>query len=74
MGFFDRFKSKKKKGETAPAGETEVLRGLEDVDLSGIEPPETRYTQEYQDFLASQEGSGECGGSSEAESGEDGTL
>ena len=54
MGFFD-FLRKKKKDEAAPEKETDGLTSLDDVDLSGIEPPETRYTQEYRDFLAEQE-------------------
>ncbi len=52
MGFFDFLKPKKKKREAAPG---EVF-SLDDVDPSVIDPPETRYTQEYQDFLASKEG------------------
>ena len=44
MGLFDFLKSRKKK-EEAPA-EAEVLP-LDSSELAGIEPPETRYTQEY---------------------------
>ena len=51
MGLFDFLKRKKKPQETAP----EELIDIGSADLSGIEPPETRYTQEYRDFLASQE-------------------
>ena len=58
MGLFDFLKSKKKK-EEAPA-EAEVLP-LDSSELAGIEPPETRYTQEYQDFLASREAAGDGG-------------
>ncbi len=50
MGFFDFLKSKKKKAEAEKA---EVL-GLE-VDPADIDPPETRYTEEYQEFLEAQE-------------------
>ena len=52
MGFFDFLKSKKKKAE-AEAEKAEVL-GLE-VDPAGIDPPETRYTEEYREFLETQE-------------------
>jgi hypothetical protein len=52
MGLFDFLKRKKKEAEAAPG---EVF-SLDDVDPSVIDPPETRYTQEYQDFLASKEG------------------
>ena len=60
MGLFDFLKSKKKKAEGSPAKETaekdaaEVMQ-MDESGLEGIEPLETRYTQEYQDFLASQE-------------------
>jgi hypothetical protein len=50
MGFFDFLKSKKKKAEAEKA---EVL-GLE-VDPADIDPPETRYTEEYREFLETQE-------------------
>ena len=56
MGLFDFLKSKKKKEEPAPIVEAEAPASLDDVDLSGLEPPETRYTQEYQDFLAELDG------------------
>lgn len=69
MGLFDAFRSKKKKQADISAGETDDLLHLDDVDLSGSDPPETRYTQEYQDFLADQEAAGKCGAPSEAESG-----
>ena len=55
MGLFDFFKSKKKTAEEdspAPAAELVSLAGAE---LTEPEPPETRYTQEYQDYLAAQE-------------------
>lgn len=63
MGLFDFLKSKKKKGEPGPAPENDadVLAGLDDVDLSGLEQPETRYTREYQEFLASQETAEQAG-------------
>ena len=48
-------KSKKKKNEAKAESETAGLAGLDDVDLSGLEPPETRYTEEYREFLASME-------------------
>ena len=60
MGLFDAFKNRKKKATENPAGsEADALLTLDGADLSGIEPPETRYTQEYQDFLASQEAAAE---------------
>ena len=49
MGLFDFLKRKKKTGEAAP--EADALLDLNDVDPAMIDPPETRYTQEYQDFL-----------------------
>ena len=55
MGLFDFLKSKKKKNEATEENETAGLAGLDDADLSGLEPPETRYTEEYREFLASME-------------------
>ena len=52
MGFFDFLKSKKKKAE-AEAEKAEVLP-LE-MDPADIDPPETRYTEEYREFLETQE-------------------
>lgn len=66
MGLFDFFKRKKKKSEAAaklePAGGEElfVLQPPE------TEPPETRYTQEYQDFLAAREAEERAGEAPEA--------
>ena len=51
MGLFDFLKSRKKKREETPEGAAAQVQRLDDVDLSGIEPPETRYTQEYRDYL-----------------------
>ena len=53
MGLFDFLKRKKKEKKAAP----DKVLSLDDVDPSAIDPPETRYTQEYQDFLAAQEAS-----------------
>ena len=64
MGLFDFLKRKKKTGEAAP--EADALLDLNDVDPAMIDPPETRYTQEYQDFLAQQEAAGQ-GGDPDAE-------
>ena len=50
MGLFDFLKRKKKEKKAAP----DKVLSLDDVDPSAIDPPETRYTQEYQDFLAAQ--------------------
>ena len=55
MGLFDFLKPKKEKTDEASAAEADSLMPLDGADLAGIDPPETRYTQEYQDFLASQE-------------------
>ncbi len=57
MGLFDFLKRKKDTDEAARRDEADGLLSL-DADLSGIDPPETRFTQEYQDFLASQEAAG----------------
>ena len=70
MGLFDFLKSKKKKkGAVVEIDESELLE-LNDAELSGIEPPETRYTQEYRDFLASQEAEERDGTPPEEASGE----
>ena len=53
MGLFAFLKRKFGKKKDAP--ETEPRMELTGVDLSGAEPLETRYTQEYRDFLARQE-------------------
>ena len=53
MGFFDFLKSKKKKQEGADS----VVQ-LDDSELAGIEPPETRFTEEYREFLETQEAAG----------------
>ena len=54
MGLFDFLKRKKKK-EADPENEIADTEELGVIDPPEIEPPETRYTQEYQDFLKSQE-------------------
>ena len=55
MGLFDFLRSKKKRKKKAAQSEAEGAMRLDGVDLSGVEPTETRYTQEYQDYLAKQE-------------------
>ena len=65
MGLFD-FLKRKKKTECDPAQETEELLDVSQADLSGFEPPETRYTQEYRDFLAEQEAGGRADGRDDA--------
>lgn len=70
MGLFDFLKKKKK---TGAAGREEPEGGEE---LSVIlppetEPPETRYTQEYQDFLAALEDDARAGEAPEAPSDEE---
>ena len=59
MGLFG-FLKRKKKAAAASEGDSDGLLTLGGVP-EGIEPPETRYTQEYADFLASQEDAGERG-------------
>ena len=59
MGLFDFLKRKKKRAQAAAESEAEPLGRLDDVDPAMIDPPETRYTEEYQDFLAGQEAAGE---------------
>ena len=67
MKLADWFRAKKqewearRKEQEAPSGEIQPL----DADLSGIDPPETRFTEEYQAFLKQQEsvdseGTDEC--------------
>ena len=60
MGLFD-FLKRKKKAAAASEGDSDGLLTLGDGAPEGIEPPETRYTQEYADFLASQEDAGDRG-------------
>ena len=54
MGLFD-FLKKKKKAEAAEESENGGFLPLDETGLEGIDPPETRYTQEYRDFLDAQE-------------------
>ena len=54
----DFFRSRKKK-KAAAAEAAEVMEL--DVDPAGIEPPVTRFTEEYREFLASQETAEETG-------------
>ena len=53
MGLFDFLKRKKKKEEAE--AEAEQVMELDDSELQGIEPPETRFTDEYKEYLASLE-------------------
>lgn len=65
MRLFDFFRSKRKKKKAGPAAETMDLSG---VDPAELVPPETKYTREYQAFLASREereASGEPGAGEE---------
>ena len=55
MGLFDFLKSKKKKDEAVPAAQPEDFVPLAGAELSEPVPPETRYTEEYQEYLASQD-------------------
>lgn len=55
MGLFDFLKRKKKKADAAEESESAVVLPLEETGLEGIDPPETRYTQEYKEFLDAQE-------------------
>ena len=55
MGLFDFLKRKKKEKEDVDVAAAGEVLSLDDVDPAAIDPPETRYTQEYQDFLAEQE-------------------
>ena len=54
MGFFDFLKSKKKRKAEAEAAAQAAVQTLE-VDPSEIDPPETRFTEEYREFLETQE-------------------
>ena len=56
MALFD-FLKKKKKEEAAGSEAAEAMEAavLDDSQLAGIEPPETRFTEEYREYLASQE-------------------
>lgn len=70
MGLFDFFRNMRKKKKIE---DTEVERSLpqtlDGFDPNAVTPPDTRYTQEYQDFLAAQE----AGGQNRELSGTDGT-
>ena len=66
MGLFDFFRSKKKKEKAAAEREAEALASLNDVDPSEIDPPETRYTQEYRDYLTAQEAAAQSSRSADA--------
>ena len=68
MGWFDFLKRKKKGAQAAPESEAEELGRLDDVDPAMIDPPESRYTEEYQDFLAEQEAAGARESAAEEES------
>ncbi len=68
MGLFDFLKRKKKKADAAEESESAVVLPLEETGLEGIDPPETRYTQEYKEFLDAQE-AGENAGAQPEEDG-----
>ena len=53
MGLFDFLKRKTKKEDAAPEAENAI--DFSEVDLSVVDPPETRFTQEYKEFLETQE-------------------
>ena len=55
MGLFDLFKSKKQKAEAPSEPAAEDLVSLDGAELEELTPPETRYTREYQDYLAARE-------------------
>ncbi len=57
MGLFD-FLKKKTKNESEVV-ERSMPTTLEGFDPSTVVPPDTRFTQEYQDFLAAQEAAGQ---------------
>lgn len=57
MGLFD-FLKKKTKSENETV-ERSMPTTLEGFDPSTVVPPDTRFTQEYQDFLAAQEAAGQ---------------
>ena len=65
MGLFDFLKRKKKKADAAEESESAVVLPLEESGLEGIDPPETRYTQEYKEFLDAQEAGENAGAQSE---------
>ena len=52
MGLFDFLKRKKKKAEAEAENAAAEVMELDDSELEGIEPPETRYTEEYKEYLA----------------------
>ncbi len=58
MGLFDSIKNRRKKKKDAGVS-PEELRPLDVTEAA--EPPETRYTLEYQEFLAAQEAAQEDG-------------
>ena len=63
MGLFDFLKKKKKEAEPGSEAEEAMEAAvLDDSQLEGIEPPETRFTEEYREYLAAQEAAGEVRG------------
>jgi len=59
MKWFDFFRSKRKKKKAGSLSEAAELQDLSGVDPAEIVPPESRFTQEFKDFLASQEAAAE---------------
>ena len=60
MGLFDFFRRKKKMKKIEETGtERSLPQTLDGFDPNTVTPPDTRYTQEYQDFLAAQEAGGQ---------------
>lgn len=75
MKLFDFFRSRRKKKKTGPMSEPVELTDLGSVDPAELDPPETRFTREYEEFLTTLEEGEKNGGSSgeleaEAETGE----
>ena len=72
MGLFDFFRNMRKKRKIEDTGiERSLPQTLDGFDPNAVTPPDTRYTQEYQDFLAAQEAGGqnrELSGTAGAES------
>lgn len=70
MKLFDFFRSRRKKKKTGPMSEPVELEDLSSVDPAELDPPETRFTREYEEFLntlEAEERSGEAAGETEAE-------
>ncbi len=55
MGLISFLKSKFKRRKKESVSENDLVMTLDKKDTAAFTPPETRYTEEYKEFLASQD-------------------